>query len=94
MRDSSDRTSREFYREVKDECLFAVLVSVGDRDAARGPDRAVAYAGTAHRGSEATGRSRTAVGLAGPRDTSPVRPWRAAGYGTAGGPPAGTTSTR
>jgi DNA-directed RNA polymerase specialized sigma24 family protein len=25
----------EFYREVKDECLFAVLVSVGDRDTAQ-----------------------------------------------------------
>ena len=25
----------EFYREVKDECLFTVLVSVGDRDAAQ-----------------------------------------------------------
>ena len=25
----------EFYRDVKDECLFAVLVSVGDRDTAQ-----------------------------------------------------------
>lgn len=25
----------EFYREAKDECLFAVLVSVGDRDTAQ-----------------------------------------------------------
>ena len=25
----------EFYREVKDECLFAVVVSVGDRDTAQ-----------------------------------------------------------
>jgi DNA-directed RNA polymerase specialized sigma24 family protein len=25
----------EFYRDVKDECLFAVVVSVGDRDAAQ-----------------------------------------------------------
>ncbi|HJZ03634.1 MAG TPA: sigma factor, partial [Streptosporangiaceae bacterium] len=25
----------EFYRETKDECLFAVLVSVGDRDTAQ-----------------------------------------------------------
>ena len=25
----------EFYRDVKNECLFAVMVSVGDRDAAQ-----------------------------------------------------------
>jgi DNA-directed RNA polymerase specialized sigma24 family protein len=32
----SQRTDfAEFYREVKDECLFAVLVSVGDRDTAQ-----------------------------------------------------------
>jgi RNA polymerase sigma-70 factor (ECF subfamily) len=28
----SDWTSRSFYRRSKDECLFAVLVSVGDQD--------------------------------------------------------------
>jgi RNA polymerase sigma-70 factor (ECF subfamily) len=29
------RDFAEFHRETKDECLFAVLVSVGDRDTAQ-----------------------------------------------------------
>ena len=32
---AQQRDFAEFYREAKDECLFAVLVSVGDRDTAQ-----------------------------------------------------------
>jgi hypothetical protein len=46
----------EFYRESKDECLFTVLVSVGDRDTAQElVAEAFARLGIVARGQQASG---------------------------------------